>query len=107
VGEKLLPRSVSVLKIPFRVFSFLPVSACFFFHLERQRGKTRRHGRRDETELEGGWQRVRRSAASAKRVWFVFGAKPAQSETPARARGQAGVHPEEGAVGRRREASDA
>jgi hypothetical protein len=38
-------------------------------------------------------------------LWF--GAKPAQSETPVRARGQAGVHLEEGAVGRRREASDA
>ena len=25
------------------------------------------------------------SAASAKRVWFMFGAKPAQSETPVRA----------------------
>ena len=25
------------------------------------------------------------SAASAKRFWFMFGAKPAQSETPARA----------------------
>ncbi len=47
------------------------------------------------------------SAASAKRVWFMFGAKPAQSETPARARGQAGVHPEEGAVVKRREASAA
>jgi hypothetical protein len=47
---------------------------------------------------------VRESAASAKRVWFMFGAKPAQSETPVRARGQAGVHPEEGAVERRREA---
>jgi hypothetical protein len=28
---------------------------------------------------------VRESAASAKRVWFMFGAKPAQSETPVRA----------------------
>jgi hypothetical protein len=28
---------------------------------------------------------VRESAASAKRVWGSFGAKPAQSETPARA----------------------
>ena len=44
------------------------------------------------------------SAASAKRVCFMFGAKPAQSETPARARGQAGVHPEEGAVEGRCEA---
>lgn len=44
------------------------------------------------------------SAASAKRFWFIFGAKPAQSETPARARGQAGVDPEEGAVEKRREA---
>jgi len=50
---------------------------------------------------------VRESAASAKRFWFMFGAKPAQSETPVRARGQAGVPPEEGAVGRRREASEA
>jgi hypothetical protein len=48
---------------------------------------------------------VSESAASAKRVWFMFGAKPAQSETPVRARGQAGVHPEEGAVERRREAT--
>jgi len=47
---------------------------------------------------------VSESAASAKRVWFMFGAKPAQSETPVRARGQAGVHPEERAVERRREA---
>jgi len=38
---------------------------------------------------------VSESAASAKRLWFMFGAKPAQSETPVRARGQAGVHPEE------------
>ena len=44
------------------------------------------------------------SAVSAKRFWFLFGAKPAQSETRVRARGQAGVHPEEGAVGRRRAA---
>ena len=44
-------------------------------------------------------------AASAKRFWFMFGAKPAQSETPVRARGQAGVHPEEDAVERRREAT--
>jgi hypothetical protein len=44
---------------------------------------------------------VSESAASAKRVWFMFGAKPAQSETPVRARGQAGVHPEEGAVERK------
>jgi len=50
---------------------------------------------------------VRESAASAKRVWFRFGAKPAQSETPVRARGQAGVHPEEVAVVERRVASDA
>jgi hypothetical protein len=28
---------------------------------------------------------VRESAASAKRVWFMFGAKPAPSETPVRA----------------------
>ena len=28
---------------------------------------------------------MRESAASAKRVWFMFGAKPAQSETPVRA----------------------
>jgi hypothetical protein len=69
----------------FIVFSLLPVSACFFFHLERQRGKTRRHWQRDETELEGGWQGVSESAASAKRSWFMFGAKPAQSETPVRA----------------------
>jgi hypothetical protein len=88
----------------FIVFSLLPVSACFFFHLERQRGKTRRHGQRDETEREGGWQGVSVSAASAKRFWFMFGAKPAQSETPVRARGQAGVHPEEGAVEGKREA---
>ncbi len=45
------------------------------------------------------------SAASAKRVWFRFGAKPAQSETPVRARGQAGAHPEEGAVEGRCEAN--
>jgi hypothetical protein len=32
---------------------------------------------------------VSKSAASAKRFWFMFGAKPAQSETPVRARGQA------------------
>ena len=44
------------------------------------------------------------SAASAKRFWFMFGAKPAQSETPVRARGQAGVHPEQGAVEGRCEA---
>jgi hypothetical protein len=48
---------------------------------------------------------VSESAASAKRFWFLFGAKPAQSETAVRARGQAGVHPEEGAVERRREAT--
>jgi len=48
---------------------------------------------------------VSESAASAKRFWFMFGAKPAQSETPVRARGQAGVHTGEGAVGRRREAT--
>jgi hypothetical protein len=59
----------------------------FFLSLERQRGKTRRHGRRDETELEGGWQGVRESAVSAKRFWCMFGAKPVQSETPVRARG--------------------
>src|SRR5260370_5332930 len=64
------------------VFSLLPVSACFFFHLERQRGKTRRHGRGDETEREGGWQGASESAASAKGSWCIFGAKPAQSETP-------------------------
>jgi hypothetical protein len=28
---------------------------------------------------------VSESAASAKRVWLMFGAKPAQSETPVRA----------------------
>jgi hypothetical protein len=50
---------------------------------------------------------VSESAASAKRFCFMFGAKPAQSETSVRARGQAGVHPEEGAVERRRAASDA
>ena len=47
------------------------------------------------------------SAASAKRllvyVWRETGA--VRNARPSR--GQAGVHPEEGAVGRRREASDA
>ena len=32
---------------------------------------------------------MRESAGSAKRSWFMFGAKPAQSETPVRAHGQA------------------
>jgi hypothetical protein len=88
----------------FIVFSLLPVSACFFFHLERQRGKTRRHRRRDETEREGGWQGVSGSAASAKRGWFVFGMKPAQSETPAGAAAKRRP-PGRGEVDGRREAT--
>jgi hypothetical protein len=47
---------------------------------------------------------VSESAVSAKRGWGQFGAKPAQSETPVRAR-LSGVHPEEGAVGGNREAT--
>jgi hypothetical protein len=38
---------------------------------------------------------VSESAVSAKRSWFLFGAKPAQSETPAGAAQLSGVHPEE------------
>ena len=69
-----------------RVLSSLSaVSGLFCSSLERQRDKTRRNGERDETESEGGWQGVRESAVSAKRVGFMFGAKPAQSETPVRA----------------------
>jgi len=49
---------------------------------EKKQGDT---GRRDETEREGGWQGVSESAVSAKRFSFLFGAKPAQSETPVRA----------------------
>ena len=44
------------------------------------------------------------SAASAKRVWFMFGAKPAQSETPVRAAAKRRP-PGRGAVERRREAT--
>jgi len=45
------------------------VSACFFFHLSGSEKKQDDTGRRDRTEAEGGWQGVRESAASAKRVW--------------------------------------
>ena len=76
----------------------------FFLSLERQRGKTRRHGRRDETEREGGWQGVRESAVSAKRGCFMFGAKPAQSETPVRAAAERRP-PGRGGVERRRGAT--
>jgi hypothetical protein len=38
---------------------------------------------------------VSESAVSAKRWWFLFGAKSAQSETPVRAARPSGVHPEE------------
>ena len=48
---------------------------------------------------------MRESAASAKRVWFMFGATPAQSETSVRARGQAGVHPIEAKWEKRRKAT--
>jgi len=82
------------------------VSACFFFHLsgsEEKQGDTGEGTKRSSKER---WQGVSESAASAKRFCFMFGAKPAQSETPVRVRGQAGVHPEEGEVVERREATD-
>jgi hypothetical protein len=46
---------------------------------------------------------VSESAVSAKRVCFMFGAKPAQSETPVRAAAKRRP-PGRGAVDRRREA---
>jgi hypothetical protein len=51
-----------------------------------------------------GREGKRGSCQTASGLWF--GAKPAQSETPVRARGQAGVHPEEGGVVERRVATD-
>jgi hypothetical protein len=67
----------------FIVFPFRAVSGLFFSSLERQREKTSRNGAKGRTEPEGGWQGVSESAVSAKRGWGSFGAKPAQSETPA------------------------
>jgi hypothetical protein len=69
----------------FIVFSLLPVSACFFFHLSGSEEKQGGTGEGNETEREGGRQGVSEGAARAKRFWFMFGATPAQSETPARA----------------------
>ena len=48
---------------------------------------------------------MRESAASAKRFCFMFGAKPAQSETPVRAARPSGALPEEAQWDRRREAT--
>jgi len=51
-------------------------------------------------DKNGGRRRVQgvsESAVSAKRGWGQFGAKPTQSETPARA-APSGVRPEEGKV---------
>lgn len=51
------------------VFSLLPVSACFFFHLSGSEEKQGDTGEGTERRPEGGWQGVRESAASAKRGW--------------------------------------
>jgi len=85
----------------FIVVPLLPVSALFFLSLERQREKTNRYWRRDRTELEEGWQGASESAVSAKRSWVLFGAKPAQSETPLRAARFKRRPPERGEVEKR------
>jgi len=72
----------------------------FFLSPERQRGKTRRHGRRDRTEAGG-----RVAGREGKRgecqtglvlVWRETGA--VRNARPSR--GQAAAHPEEGEVER-------
>jgi Diguanylate cyclase, GGDEF domain len=78
----------------------------FFLSLERQRGKTRRHGQRDETEREGGWQGVRESAVSAKRLLgYGLARKRRSPKRPSEPR-PSGVHPEEAQWDRRREATE-
>jgi len=58
------------------LFSLLPVSACFFFHLSGSEEKQGDTGK-GRNGAEGGWQGVSESAVSAKRgglVWRETGA---------------------------------
>jgi len=71
-------------------FPFLPGSACFFLH-RSEAGKNKLIlVKGTERRPKDGWQGERESAVSAKRGWFQFGAKAAQSEAPARAAAKRG-----------------
>jgi hypothetical protein len=89
----------------FTVFPFRPFPACFFLHLSGSGKKQAENGERDRTEAEGVWQGVSESAVRDKPLLdYGLAGNRRSPKRPSEPR-PSGVHPEEGVVEGRREAT--